>query len=117
MTEKVSFNINAELYEDKFGDLAVKIPGEKVYRVEKQAAGSSFVAEATQAVEEGALPAGWREMPAHELLYGHGWHCISRMGYLDGDPDRPGIELEGEREALGEKARAYLGMPSDDSLG
>jgi len=109
MGENISFNINAELYEDRDGDLAVKIPGEKVFRVEEINPDETFVTEATAAVEKGDVPTWWKEMPAHELLYGHGWHCVSRMGFLNGDPARPAVELEGRRENLGAKARAYLG--------
>ncbi len=31
MGERFAFNINAELYENKFGELAIKFTGEKVY--------------------------------------------------------------------------------------
>ena len=53
-------------------------------------------------------PDGWHEMPAHELLYGRGWHCISRMGFVEGDEMRPGVEFEVDPGTVGSKAKIYL---------
>jgi len=108
MGQKISFNINAELYENRFGDLAIRFPGEKVYRDVGPETGKGFVEDAREALVSGVHPLGWHEMPAHELLYGHGWHCISRMGFVGGDVNRPGIEFEVDPGTLGTKAQLYL---------
>jgi hypothetical protein len=107
MAEQVSFNINAELYENKFGELAIRFPGEKVFRVGAEE-GHSFKDDAVRMLEKGEHPGEWREMPAHELLYGQNWHCISRMGYLEGDVEKPALELEVKPEEIGAKGKAYL---------
>jgi len=108
MGERLSFNINAELYENQFGDLAIRFPGEKVFRDVGPETGTSFVEDAKNALVEGKHPEGWHEMPAHELLYGRGWHCISRMGFVEGDENRPGIEFEVDPGTVGSKAQVYL---------
>ena len=108
MGERVSFNVNAELYENQFGELAVRIPGEKVYRDVGAIEGCSFIEDARTMLVDNKCPTGWHEMPAHELVYGKGWHCISRMGFLGGDTDKPGVEFEVDPVEFGEKARAYL---------
>ncbi len=108
MSASLAFNINAELYENKFGELAVRFPGEKVYRDIGGERGASFVRDTKAMVLEKRHPRSWHEMPAHELLYGKGWHCISRMGFIDGDANRPGVELEVDPAEIGEKAKAYL---------
>jgi hypothetical protein len=46
-------------------------------------------------------------MPPHEL-FGGKWRCIARLGYLNGDPSRPGVEFESGREELGSQAKSYL---------
>lgn len=108
MGERVSFNVNAELYENQFGDLAIRFPGEKVYRDVGPETGTSFVDDAKSMLIEGRHPQGWHEMPAHELLYGRGWHCISRMGFVNGDEKKPGVEFEVEPGTIGSKAKLYL---------
>jgi hypothetical protein len=102
-----SLNVNAELYEDQFADLAVRFPDERVYR-NVGTAGSRFQLEVVNLLEKGERPAHWQEMPPHELLYGKGWRCIATLGYRDGDPRRPAVTFEVDAESLGEKARAYL---------
>ncbi len=105
--EQFAFNVHAELYENEFGDLAVRFEGEKVYRGMSGENGR-FQEEAQQVIRRGELPAGWQEIPAHQLLYGRDWHCISRLGFIDGDLDRPAVEFEVEPEQMGTAARAYL---------
>ncbi len=104
--QQFSFNIHAELYENDFGDLAIRFEGDRVY------SGMSnehrFQDDARQFIEKGELPAGWQEMPPHQLLYGHNWQCVSRLGYIDGDFERPAVEFEVEPEALGAPAKNYL---------
>jgi hypothetical protein len=108
MGERVTFNVNAELYENQFGELAVRFPGEKVYRDVGARAGDSFVSDARAVLVGKNCPKGWHEMPAHELLYGKGWHCIGRMGFVGGDTEKPGVEFEVDPVRIGAKARAYL---------
>ena len=48
MAEQVSFNINAELYENQFGELAIRFPGEKVFREVGTQPESSFRTEAVE---------------------------------------------------------------------
>jgi hypothetical protein len=109
MAERVSFNINAELYENQFGELAVRFPGEKVYRDVGEGKEASFIDDARAVIVDHRCPQGWHEMPAHELLYGKGWQCISRLGFIGGDTDKPGVEFEVDAEEIGKKARKYLG--------
>lgn len=108
MTERVSFNINAELYEDRFGDLAVRLAGNHVYRDVDSRAEAEFVRDTLQALIEQRLPAGWHEMPAHELIYGKGWHRVGSLGFVNGEEAEPGIEFDLDPGAMGAKARSYL---------
>ena len=82
--------------------------GEKIYRDVGPETGTGFVEDAKSALVNGKYPEGWHEMPAHELLYGRGWHCIGRMGFVEGDENRPGIEFEVDPGTVGSKAQVYL---------
>jgi len=53
-------------------------------------------------------PAHWLEMPAHQLIYGRGWTCIAMLGFIDGDLNRPAMELEVQPELLQRRAKRYL---------
>ena len=108
MPRKMSFNINVELYENFHGELALRFPGEKVYREVGQEARADFIREATEMIRSGDHPQTWRDMPAHQLLYGHGWHCIGRLGFIDGDENRPAVEFEEDPERIGDLAKTYL---------
>lgn len=108
MSEKISFNINAELYENRFGELAIRFPGEKVYREVGKRPGAVFVDEALAVLKSGMHPGDWVEMPPHELVYGQDWHCISRLGFVQGELSRPAVEFEGDPNAFGCTARSYL---------
>ena len=108
MAKRLSFNINVELYEDTHGDLALRFPGEKVYRAGAGGEAGDFVRDSTEMILNGTRPPGWREMPAHQLLYGQGWHCISRLGFIDGDEHRPAVEFEDDPSGFGRQARSYL---------
>ncbi len=108
MGEKLSFNINAELYENQFGELAIMFPGNKVYGNVGTGKNAGFVQDCINKLEKDQQPGDWQEMPAHQLLYGKDWHCVCRMGYLEGDVAKPGVEFEVQAEALGDNARAYL---------
>jgi len=108
MANRFSFNINVELFENAHGELALRLPGNYVYRLEELSAENEFVHDSTAMILTGQRPPGWREMPAHQLLYGHGWHCISRLGFIDGDETRPAVEFEGDPAGFGSAARDYL---------
>ena len=108
MAARLSFNINVELYENAHGELALRFPGERVYRAAGAGQRGDFVRESTDMIRSGKRPPGWQEMPAHQLLYGQGWHCISRLGFIDGDENRPAVEFEDDPAGFGEQARAYL---------
>lgn len=107
MADKISFNINAELYESEFAELAVKLPGEKVYRNVGEGAGARFQTDVVGLLEEARMPAGWKKMAPPELS-GRNWRCIARLGYMEGDPQQPAVEFEATWETLGEAAKAYL---------
>ncbi|SDM93583.1 hypothetical protein SAMN05660860_03427 [Geoalkalibacter ferrihydriticus] len=108
MQDKVSFNINAELYENNLGELAVKLPDERVY-IDVDGSGSTDFAGDAAAALSGRRPESWRELPGHELLYGKNWRCISRFGFINGEESQPAVEFEGSPSDFGERARAYLG--------
>ncbi|MDO3377786.1 hypothetical protein [Geoalkalibacter halelectricus] len=108
MADKISFNIQAELYENDHGDLAVKLPDERVY-IDVDGNGATNFADDVAAAVSGRRPAAWRELPAHELLYSGNWRHISSFGFIDGDETRPAVEFESPPEDFGERARAYLG--------
>lgn len=106
--EIFSFNINAELYENDRGDLAVRLEDEKVYRV-AEGRGSHFVDDAQKVIRDGEMPEGWEEMSPRELAYGPGWHLVGSMGYINGELERPAIELEVSSDKMGVSAKRYLG--------
>lgn len=105
---RFSLNINAELYQDQFADLAIRFPGDYVFRNVGSNAGGRFAVEVVNFLEKGERPAPWREMPPRELRSGKGWECIATLGYRDGDPERPAVTFEVELADLGAPARAYL---------
>jgi hypothetical protein len=108
--EMVTFNINAQLYENQKGELAVRITGEKVFRMAETMGGEkNFVDDAQTILRDGEIPEGWSEMEPRELVYGEGWNHVSSMGYINGEVEKPGIELEVPPEELGAAARRYLG--------
>lgn len=108
MGQRFSFNINAELYENEFGELAVKFPDGRVYREIGTGSDESFPEDIVKHLESGLHPDHWREMPAHELLYGRGWQCIGRLGFIDGEETRPALEFEVDPRRLGARSRSYL---------
>lgn len=102
------FNIEVELYENEFGDLAMKMPGEKVFGEVGTREGELMTNDFLRSLSDGSCPNWWQEIPAHQLLYARGWHCVSRHGFINGDVQRPAVEFETEPERLGTRARAYL---------
>lgn len=107
-SEMVAFNVHAELYENDFGELAIRFEGEKVYRGMGGVENARFQEDAREVIAAGQIPNGWKEMPPHELLYGRGWHHVGSMGFIDGDLGRPALELEVEPAQLGDAARRYM---------
>lgn len=105
--ERFSFNINAELYESRFGELAVKFPGKKVFRNVGAQEGSRFQTDAVNLLERERKPAEWTEMPPHQLDYQE-WRCIAMLGYIDGDPEHPAVEFEVDQKEMGAQAQSYL---------
>jgi len=105
--ERFSFNVNAELYENRFGELAVKIPGKKVFGKVGLKEESRFQTDIVALLEEDRKPPEWSDMPLHQLAYQE-WKCIAILGYIDGDPQRPAIEFEVDRKEMGAQALAYL---------
>lgn len=108
MQNKVSFNINAELYQNNLDELAIKLAGEYVYANVGLNDDADFAEEATAAILKRRLPSNWREMPAHELLYGKDWQCIASFGFINGDEEKPAVEMEVGSGDLGERASRYL---------
>jgi hypothetical protein len=107
MVQKMSFNIQAELYENTFGELAIRFADENVYRGVGTEAGARFPADAEKMLKKGVHPSGWKEMTPRELENGP-WRCITLLGYLNGDEEKPGVEMEVPTEELGPLARTYL---------
>jgi len=106
--EHFAFDIEIELYENDFGELAMKLPDEKVFADVGTHEGELMTSELLRSLSEGRCPAWWHEIPAHQLLYARGWHCISRHGFINGDIRRPAVEFETEPARFGSRARAYL---------
>jgi hypothetical protein len=103
------FNIHVQLYENPSGELAIRLEGEKIYRRIGADAEHTFVDDAKKILRDGELPEGWHEMEPRELAYRDDWNLVGSMGYLDGETDKPAIELEVRPEELGAAARKYLG--------
>ncbi len=108
MGERVSFNINAELYENEHDELAIRFPDERVFTNVGTHKEDSFVRDCLEKLEHHRQPAEWSEIPAHQLLYARDWHCVCRMGYVSGDPGKPGLEFEVHPEQMSRHAREYL---------
>lgn len=108
MTEKVTFNINAELYQNNQDDLAIKLAGEYVYEGVGLEDDADFADEAAAAILKNDMPSSWHEMPAHELLYGKDWQCIASFGFINGDEGKPAVEMEVGNGELGKRAQSYL---------
>ena len=106
--DRISFNVNAELYENCFGELAIRFPGDYVFRLGSEPNQGQFHLDVVNKMEKGIQPRDWTAMPPHELLYGKDWQCVATLGYLDGDPERPAVSFEVEPDHLGAQAQTYL---------
>jgi len=107
-TKAFSLNVNAELYQDQYGELAIRLPDERVYRNVGKDTGARFQTEVVEFLEKGARPGDWLEMSPREIQSGKGWRCIATLGFRDGDPGRPAIAFEVDLAELGDQARRYL---------
>lgn len=117
MAETFFFDSSAELYENEYGDLAIRFDNNEVYTGVGRESGKGFVTEAIEYLEQGEQPQGWQRQSERKLrLDGHGWHLISSMGYIDEDPGKPAVGLDVKPEKLGEKARAYLHQDMPDRV-
>ena len=109
MDQKIHFNTSAQLYENEYGDLAIRFANNLVFESVGISTGKSFVAEAIELMERSERPEEWRMIPYRKLLHdGHGWHLVSSLGFLDGDEKKPAIELDVKPGELGKQARRYL---------
>ena len=106
--DRIAFNVNAELYENCFGELAIRFPGETVFHLGLEPNHGQFQDDVVNKMEKGLQPKEWSAIPAHQLLFGQDWQCIATIGYLDGDPTRPAVSLEVEPDRLGAQALIYL---------
>ncbi|MFA5516271.1 MAG: hypothetical protein WDA20_08285 [Desulfuromonadales bacterium] len=101
-----AFNIHAELYQNDFGDLAIRFEGDRVYSGMQE--DGRFQVDARQVIQGGSAPAGWQEISPRHLLYGRNWQCIARLGFIDGDFNRPAVEFEIESERISPQGKEYL---------
>ncbi|MDT8443432.1 MAG: hypothetical protein RQ722_04010 [Desulfuromonadales bacterium] len=109
MTQTVHLTSSAQLYENEYGELAIRFENNRVFECVGRNSEKSFVTEALEFIKSGVHPAQWQEMPFRKLLHdGHGWQLISSIGFLDGDETRPAVGLDVKPEKLGDQARRYL---------
>ena len=109
MGQKIHFNTRAQLYENEYGDLAIRFANNLVFESVGIHSRKSFVVEATNLMNQGERPSKWRMVPYRKLLHdGHNWHLVSSLGFLDGDETKTALGLEVKPEELGKQARRYL---------
>lgn len=106
--DRISFNVNAELYENCFGELAIRFPGDFVFHLGLEPNHGQFQWDVVNKMEKGVQPKEWSAMPAHELLFGKDWQCIATLGYQDGDPAKPAVAFTVDPDHLGAQALIYL---------
>ncbi len=114
MGQTIKFNTSAQLYENEYGDLAIRFANNMVFESVGIRPEKGFVAEVTELLNSDERPPEWRMIPYRKLMNdGLHWHLVSSMGYLDGDETKPAIGLDVKPEELGEQAKRYLkpGMP------
>lgn len=109
MTQTVHLTSSAQLYENEYGDLAIRFENNEVFEGVGTHSDKSFAAEALEFLKNGARPAQWQEMPYRKLQHdSHGWRLVSSIGFLDGDEMKPAVGLDIKPEELGARARRYL---------
>jgi hypothetical protein len=106
--DRISFNVNAELYENCFGELAIRFPGDLVFHLGLEPNHGQFQWDVVNKMEKGVQPREWSPMPAHELLFGKDWQCIATLGYQEGDPAKPAVAFTVDPDHLGAQALIYL---------
>ncbi len=106
--DRISFNVNAELYENCFGELAIRFPGDYVVRLGREPNRGQFHLDVINKLEKGEQPGEWSAMPPHELLFSRDWQCIATLGYQHGDPERPRVCFIATPDQLGAQALVYL---------
>jgi hypothetical protein len=109
MGQAIHFTSSAELYENEYGELAVRFANNVVFAHVGTRPGKGFVAEAIDLLKRGERPPEWKMIPYRKLLHdGHGWHLVSSMGYIDDDKSKPAVGLDVKPESLGNLAKRYL---------
>lgn len=109
MGSQIHFNASAQLYENEYGDLAIRFANNSVFECVGTNSSESFTVEAMDAITQDVHPADWRPIPYRKLLHDdQKWHLISSMGFLDGDEARPALLLEVKPDELGIHAKQYL---------
>ena len=109
MTRTVHLTSSAQLYENKFGDLAIRFANNVVFAGVGTDAQRDFVAEALAYLASGECPRQWQELPVRKLQHDdQGWHLVGSIGFLDGDETQPAVGLDVKPQELGEQARHYL---------
>lgn len=109
MGETMHFNTAAELFENEFGELAIRFPDNRVYARVGTTPGAGFLTEASTMLRDGRHPDDWERVPFGRLGHdGHGWRLVGTLGFLDGDEGKPAVGLDVRPEELGSAARSYL---------
>lgn len=112
------FNINAELYENEDGELAIKLSDNAVFEYVGIRPGRGFVTEVQELFDSGRRPPEWHLIPSRQLFREPGWHLVGRIGFGHEGRPRPKVELAMEPGRMGQLARRYLrrdlpDMPED----
>ena len=109
MNQQIHFNASAQLYENQYGELAIRFANNLVFELIGTNHEKGFVSEAMEMLRQGKRPTDWRMIPYRKLLYDEqNWHLVSSMGFLDGDENRPAVLLDVKPAELGERAKNYL---------
>lgn len=117
MGQTITFDTNAELYENTEGGLAIRFPDNAVFEAIGNPPEQGFVADVVRLLKREQRRPSWRLIPYRKLVYDErGWHRISRMGFLDGDTSRPALSLDVTPNKLGPQARHYLHVDLPDSV-
>lgn len=117
MSSQLHFNASAQLYENEYGDLAIRFANNSVFEGVGTNSSESFAVEAMDAITQDIHPANWRLIPYRKLFHDdQKWHLIISMGFLDGDETKPALLLEVKPEMLGVQAKQYLKPDMPETL-
>ena len=108
MQGSFNFKVHAEVYQDEFGALAVRLDGEYVFRNLATRREEKFPDDILRELASHEHPDHWQDMPPHQLLYGRGWTCLARVGFIDGDLSRPAMELAVPKTCIQQPGQGYL---------